>query len=54
LGSNDGDIGNEEAEEVVLEETPPAEDKSSGNEDDDSNKGESVVTMSFGAAVHWN
>jgi hypothetical protein len=53
LGSNDGDIGNEEAEEVVYKETPPTEDKFSGNEDDDSNKGESVVTMLFGAAVHW-
>jgi hypothetical protein len=51
LGSNDGDIGNEEAEEVVFEETPPIEEKSSGNEDNDSNKGESVVTMSFRAAV---
>jgi hypothetical protein len=27
LGSNDGDIGKEEAEEVVFEETPPTEDK---------------------------
>ncbi len=45
LGSNNGDIGNEEAEEVVFEETPPTEDESSGDEDNDSNKGESVVTM---------
>ncbi len=54
LGSNDGDIGNEEAEEVVFKETPPTENELSGNEDDDSNKGESVVTMLFGAAVCWN
>jgi hypothetical protein len=53
LGSNNGDIGNEEAEEVIFEVTPPAEDKLSGNEDDDSNKGESVVTMLFGAAENW-
>jgi hypothetical protein len=26
----------------------------SGNEDNDSNEGDSVVTMLFGAAVHWN
>ncbi len=54
LGLNDGDIGNEEAEEVVFEETPPTEVKSSGDEGNDSNKGESVVTMSFEAAVCWN
>jgi hypothetical protein len=54
LGSNDGDIKNEEAEEVVFKETPPTEDKSSDNEDNDCNEGESVVTMLFGAAVHWN
>jgi hypothetical protein len=54
LGSNDGDMGNEEAEEVVFEESPPTEDKSSVDEDNDPNKGESVVTMLFGAAVCWN
>jgi hypothetical protein len=54
LGSNNGGIRNEEAEEVIFEETPPTEDKSSGNEDNDSNKGKKVVTMLFGAAVHWN
>ncbi len=54
LGLNDGDIGNEEAEKVVFEETPPTEDELSGDENNDSNEGESVVTMSFGAAVHWN
>ena len=36
LGSNNGDIGNEEAEEVVFKETPLTEDESSGDEDDDS------------------
>ncbi len=51
LGLNDGDIGNEEAEEVVFKETPPTEDELSGDEDNDSNKGESVATMSFGAVV---
>jgi hypothetical protein len=54
LRLNNGDIGNEEAEEVIFKETPPTENKSSGNEEDNSNKGESVVTMLFGAAVHWN
>jgi hypothetical protein len=54
LGSNDGDIRNEEADDVVFKETPPTEDKLSGKEDDDSNKGESVVTMLFRAAVCWN
>jgi hypothetical protein len=54
LGSNDGDIGNEEAEEVVFEKTPPTEDKLGGDEDNDHNKGESVVTMLFGAAFRWN
>ncbi len=54
LGSNDGDIGNEEVEEVVFKETSPTEDKSRGNEDNDSNNGESDVTMSFGAVVCWN
>jgi hypothetical protein len=54
LGLNDGDIGNEEAEEVVFEVTPPTEDKLSGDEDNDSNEGESVVTMLLRAAVRWN
>jgi hypothetical protein len=54
LGLNDGDIGNEETEEVIFKETPPTEGKSSGNEDNDSKEGESIVTMSFGAMVHWN
>jgi hypothetical protein len=54
LGSNDGDIGNEEAEEIVFKETPPTEEELSGDEDDDSNKGKSIMTMSFGAAVCWN
>jgi hypothetical protein len=53
LGSNDGDTGNEDAEEVIFEETCPTEDKSSGDKDDGSKEGESVMTMSFGAAVHW-
>jgi hypothetical protein len=52
LGSNDGDIGNEEAEEAVFKETPLTEDKLSGNEDNDSKEGESVATMLFTAAVH--
>jgi hypothetical protein len=39
LGSNDGDIKNEETEEVVFKETPPTEEKSSGDEDNDSNEG---------------
>jgi hypothetical protein len=34
LGSNNGDIGNEEVEEVIFEKTPPTNDKSSDNEDD--------------------
>ncbi len=54
LGSNYGDIGNEEAEEVVFEETPLTEDESSGNEDNDSKEEKSVMTMSFGAVVRWN
>ncbi len=53
LESNDGDIGNEEAEEVVFKETLLTEDKLSGNEDNDGGR-ESVVTMLFGAAVRWN
>ncbi len=54
LQSNDGDIGNEEMEEVIFKEIPPTEDKSSSNEDNGSKEGESVVTMLFRAAVCWN
>ena len=56
LGSDDGDIGTDSAEEVVFEDnaTPLTEDEVSIDEDDSSSGEESVVTMSFGASVRWH